>query len=141
MGLHPRAISAVLLILLELMTRGYKVCLSTHSPQVLELVWALGALRRANAEPDALLDLFGARHTAPLREMAKAALGKTAKVYYFDPAGPVKDITQLDPASDEAQVASWGGLLDFSSRANDAVAKATANGTDFATGELFPVAQ
>lgn len=139
MGLHPRAISAVLLILLELMTRGYKVCLSTHSPQVLELVWALGALRRAKAAPDALLDLFGAKHTGPLREMAKAALGKAAKVYYFDPAGPVKDITQLDPASDEAQVASWGGLLDFSSRANDAVAKATANGVEFASGDLFAV--
>ena len=27
--LHPRAIPAVLLIILELMTRGYKVCLST----------------------------------------------------------------------------------------------------------------
>ena len=55
MGLHPRAISAVLLIVLELMTRGYKVCLSTHSPQVLELVWALEALRNHKGQPDALL--------------------------------------------------------------------------------------
>jgi predicted ATPase len=34
MGLHPRAISVLLLMVLELVTRGYRVCLSTHSPQI-----------------------------------------------------------------------------------------------------------
>lgn len=139
MGLHPRAISAVLLIVLELMTRGYKVCISSHSPQVLELVWALEALRRHKAKPDALLDLFEAKHSAPLRAMADKALTKTTKVYYFDPAGPVQDITQLDPSSKVAQEASWGGLLDFSARANAAVAMAVANAPEFTTGDLFEV--
>ena len=137
MGLHPRAISAVLLIILELMTRGYKVCLSTHSPQVLELVWALETLRKTASRPDALLDLFGAKHSKPLRDMANAAMTKTSKVYYFDPSGPVQDITHLDPASDLAQEASWGGLLEFSARANEAVAKAVANSPEFLTGDLF----
>ncbi len=111
MGLHPRAISAVLLIVLELITRGYKVCLSTHSPQVLELVWAMETLRKTHANADTLLDLFGARHSKPLRDMAQSALEKVSKVYYFDPHGPVQDITHLDPGSERAQEASWGGLL------------------------------
>lgn len=131
MGLHPRAISAVLLIVLELMTRGYRVCLSTHSPQVLEVVWALEALRSHRGGAGDLLDLFGAPHSAPLKAMASEALRKSSKVYYFDPAGPVKDITQLDPSSSVAQEASWGGLLEFSTRANDAVARAVANDPGF----------
>lgn len=141
MGLHPRAISAVLLIVLELMTRGYKVCLSTHSPQVLELVWALEALRNHKGQPDALLDLFDVKHSAPLREMATLALAKTTKVYYFDPSGPVQDITHLDPSSGVAQEASWGGLLEFSARANNTVARIAANAPEFATPDLFEAPQ
>jgi len=132
MGLHPRAISAVLLIVLELMTRGYKVCLSTHSPQVLELVWALETLRQYQGSADDLLDLFEAPHTAVLLDMANQAIAKQSRVYYFEPGGPVKDITHLDPASSVAQEASWGGLLEFSTRANDTVAKVVANSPSFA---------
>ena len=40
MGLHPRAISVVLLMVFELLARGYRVCLSTHSSQVLDAMWA-----------------------------------------------------------------------------------------------------
>lgn len=141
MGLHPRAISVVLLLVLELMSRGYKVCLSTHSPQVLELVWALEALRKHKGEADDLLSLFNAPHSAALRDMAKTAVGKTSKVYYFDPAGTAKDITDLDPASTEAQEATWGGLLEFSARANETVAKVVANSPEFASGELFAASQ
>lgn len=131
MGLHPRAISAVLLIILELMTRGYKVCLSTHSPQVLELVWAMAALTKAKGRPEALLDLFEAPHKPALKAMAAAALTKTARVYDFDPKGPVQDITGLDPGASGSHEASWGGLLEFSTRANDAVAQAVANSPEF----------
>lgn len=141
MGLHPRAISVVLLLVLELMSRGYKVCLSTHSPQVLELVWALEALRKHRGSADDLLNLFDAPHSGGLREMAKAAIGKTSKVYYFDPAGTAKDITDLDPSSSEAQEASWGGLLEFSARANDTVARAVANSPEFASADLFAEAK
>lgn len=135
MGLHPRAISAVLLIILELMTRGYKVCLSTHAPQILELVWALEALRQHGGTANDLLDLFQAKHSQPLKQMATEVIGKTARVYYFDPAGPVQDITALDPSSDEAQQATWGGLLEFSARANATVAKAVANDPDYIAAE------
>ena len=137
MGLHPRAISTVLLIVLELMTRGYRVCLSTHSPQVLELVWALEVLRKHGGKANDLLDLFGAPHSQPLSRMAALAIEKTSKVYCFEPGGIVKDITELDPSSEEAQEATWGGLLEFSARANDTVAKVVANSPHFATADMF----
>lgn len=137
MGLHPRAISVVLLLVLELISRGYKVCLSTHSPQVLELVWALEALRRHGGAADDLLELFQAPHSTGLRNVAKEVVGKVSKVYYFDPGGTTKDITELDPASAEAQEASWGGLLEFSARANETVARVVANSAEFASGSLF----
>ena len=54
MGLHPRAITVVLLMVLELLSRGYRVCLSTHSPQVLEMVWAIRNLQEADGTPEAL---------------------------------------------------------------------------------------
>lgn len=141
MGLHPRAISTVLLLVLELMTRGYRVCLSTHSPQVLELVWALETLRKHGGDANDLLDLFGVKHSQPLRQMAEGAVKKLSKVYYFEPNGIVKDITELDPSSDEAQEATWGGLLEFSARANDTVAKVVSNSPEFATGDLFAEAR
>jgi len=137
MGLHPRAIAVVLLIILELLTRGYKVCLSTHSPQVLELVWALESLRKHEGTANDLLKIFAAPSSAALKAMAQQALQKTSRVYYFDPAQSVKDITHLNPASKVAQEASWGGLLEFSARANEAVARAVANSPDFLSRDLF----
>ena len=66
------------------------------------------------------------------------AQSKISKVYYFEPGAPVRDITELDPSSTTAQEASWGGLLEFSERANATVAVAKANAPDFpVTGELF----
>jgi hypothetical protein len=48
-GLHPRAITVLLLIVLDLVARGYRVCLFTHSPQALEAVWAIERLRENGA--------------------------------------------------------------------------------------------
>lgn len=127
MGLHPRAIAVVLLLLLELLARGYRVCLSTHSPQVLELVWAMETLRAKKRAPVDLLSLFDAPRSAVLKDMASKVLQKHSKVYYFDPGSDVRDISNLDPSSEEASEASWGGLLEFSSRANRIVARAAAN--------------
>jgi hypothetical protein len=127
MGLHPRAISAVLLMVLELMTRGYRVCLSTHSPQVLEMVWAMEALRKARAGADDLLDVFDAPKTHALRRTAEAALKKRTVVYYFEAKKAVQDITGLELDGRPSAESMWGGLLAFSGRASAAVAKANAN--------------
>lgn len=128
MGLHPRAIAVVVLMLFDLMARGYRVCVSTHSPQVLDAVWALRHLRANNAGPRALLGVFEAPTTPAMVKIAEAALRKRTRVYYFDRhAGTTRDISSLDPDSEEAGEAGWGGLSEFSTRANSAVAHAVAN--------------
>lgn len=128
MGLHPRAISVVLLMVFELLARGYRVCLSTHSSQVLDAVWALKHLSINNAKPEALLDVFGAPKTATMIKLAETVMAKTARVHYFDRhSGTTRDISALDAFSDAPEEAGWGGLTEFSGRANDAVAHAVSN--------------
>ena len=128
MGLHPRAISVVLLMVFELLARGYRVCLSTHSSQVLDAMWALKHLRENRAKPDALLDVFAAPRTQAMIKMAEAVMAKTSRVHYFDrESGTTRDISALDPGAEEAGEAGWGGLSEFSGRANEAVARAVAN--------------
>jgi AAA15 family ATPase/GTPase len=128
MGLHPRAISVVLLLVFELVVRGYRVCLSTHSPQVLEAIWALRHLKACHASPEKLLDVFEAPNTQPMKKLAEHVLQKNTKVFYFDrESGNASDISELDPSREEAGDAGWGGLTEFSGRVNTVVAQAVAN--------------
>jgi len=127
MGLHPRAIAVVILMVFELMSRGYRVCLSTHSPQVLDALWALKHLKESGATPEALLGVFDAPTTQPMRKIAESVLKKTVRIYYFDrKTGGTRDISNLDVASAEEAESGWGGLSEFSGRANEAVARAVA---------------
>jgi hypothetical protein len=121
-GLHPRAISAVMLLMADLLWRGYRVCLSTHSPHVLDVVWALEIIQRHKAEPDRLLEVFGAKISPSMREVAASVMKKRAKVYYFDREGMTHDISALDPGASEGSEAGWGGLTEFSGRIADVVA-------------------
>lgn len=128
MGLHPRAISVVLLLVFELLTRGYRVCLSTHSSQVLDALWALKHLRQNKANPESLLDVFAAPKTPPMLKLAEVVMTKTQKVYYFDRStGVAKDISALDPDAEGKGESGWGGLSEFGGRANQAVARAVSN--------------
>jgi hypothetical protein len=128
MGLHPKAISVVLLMVFELIARGYRVCLSTHSSQVLDAMWALKHLRENGARPEALLEVFAAPKTPAMLKLAESVMAKTHKVHYFDrESGTTRDISALDPAAEEDGGAGWGGLSEFSGRANEAVAHAVAN--------------
>src|SRR5712692_7626076 len=129
MGLHPRAIAVVLLLVLELVARGYRVCLSTHSPQVLEAVWALKHLKANHAGASSLLEIFEAPNTQSMRRLADTVMEKTINVFYFDrDKGKTTDISELDPSAEEEGLSGWGGLSEFSGRANRAVARAAANG-------------
>lgn len=131
MGLHPKAIEAVLVIVLDLMARGYRVCISTHSPQVLDLVWALRVFREHAAKPDDVLRMFGVKATPGMLALGRAALYQEVKVYYFDrPAGTAADISNLDPASGVPGEAEWGGLTEFSSRVQDEVARVVNRGRE-----------
>jgi hypothetical protein len=129
MGLHPRAIAVVLLLVFELLKRGYRVCLSTHSPQVLDAVWALRQLKENGAPADSLLDMFDVARSQPMQALAETVMSKTMKVFYFDrETGRTKDISSLDPAAEEEGLSGWGGLSEFSGKTNKVVARAAANG-------------
>ncbi len=134
MGLHPRAVVDVLTLILELLYRGYRVLLSTHSSDVLELIWALQAIQhlppqQAQARSRLflkLLDLPAHPHT---RGLADAVLSKRIRVYAFVPQDgeiAVKDISSLSAFDPDADVAEWGGLTAFATRANEVVAECAA---------------
>lgn len=132
MGLHPKAINAVLMLAFELLKRGYKVVISTHSPHILEVAWMLRTMSEQGPKTDAarkgrvLAKAFG--QTNPLasanlfskivdKKVAIFALGYGDGGKYF-----CKDISTLDPESDDPDVAGWGGLTASSSRVMGAVA-------------------
>ena len=123
MGLHPKAISAVMLLVLELLSRHYRVCISTHSPHVLDVVWALKVFQQHNGSARKFLDMFDVNPTQNMRSMADEVLKKDARVYYFDPLShTTRDISELDPGAEEEAESGWGGLAEFSGRVADVVA-------------------
>ncbi len=127
MGLHPRAIRALLFIVLDLLWRGYKVCLSTHSPQVLDLVWALRMLRQHRAAPRKLLEFFEVPSHPHTIQLAEAALEKVSRVYAFDlEQRRTLNISNLDPESDHPGESGWGGLTEWSGRITDIVTEVVA---------------
>lgn len=128
MGLHPRAITVVLLMIFELVYRGYKVCISTHSPHVLEAIWALRQLKEHNGDATKLLEAFGVKKTQSMQKLATALLKKRVSVYYFDrESGATRDISGLDPTLEDEGRSGWGGLIEFSGRVNSVVANTVAN--------------
>ncbi len=130
MGLHPRAIVSFCLLMLELLWRGYRVILSTHSPVVVDVIWALKELAQLD-EPLAIQPLKKIFDVTvlgqPIREVFASALEKDYRVYFFDRTGDeveVRDISSLDPGDDDDRVAGWGGLSGFSGRIADIVGNA-----------------
>ena len=86
MGLHPQGIAAVLLMVLELLRRGYRVVISTHSPVVLEMVWALQEFKKLGADESDVRRLFDLKASTPAKELGKTALVKDYRVYHLRPA-------------------------------------------------------
>jgi hypothetical protein len=120
----------MLVIVLDLLWRGYRVCLSTHSPHVLDLVWALRNLRKNRAAPQSVLRIFGIKASPTTIKLGQTALEKEARVYDFDgSSGKTRDISNLDPSSDEKAEAGWGGLTAWSGHIADIVAEAAAGRT------------
>ena len=126
MGLHPNGIAAVLNLVLQLLASDYRVCISTHSPHVLDLVWALRFFQAHGAQPADVLELLGLKSSAGTRELAESVLKRTLRVHYFSQAGHVRDISNLDPAADSLDEAGWGGLTAGSGRVGDLVAHVAA---------------
>jgi hypothetical protein len=79
-GLHPEATQTMLVIVLDLLWRGYRICLSTHSAQVLDLVWARCTTSASTRSTLDVLRMMGVKAGPATIALGKAALGKTATV-------------------------------------------------------------
>jgi len=126
MGLHPQAILSVILMCLELLHRGYRLLISTHSPVLLEAVWAIRLLQNENCNTKYLYQLFDLKPSPAITELFENILkNKKFSTYYFDREKDgvvVRDISSLDPFDPDSAIANWGGLTSFSSQASDTIA-------------------
>jgi len=125
MGLHPQAITAVLLLVLDLLWRGYRVVLSTHSPHVLTMLWMMKQFQSSSASWKRICEAFSVPESQSMRRVAEEALNKEYRAYLlkFDSKGKVvsADISSLDPGAEDESTSGWGGLTEYSSRFGDAV--------------------
>lgn len=127
MGLHPQAIKTIILQIIDLLSRGYKVVVSTHSPVLLEFAWAFNLLKNAKMKDITLNELFDLKKTAPANRLFKNILkDKTVKTYFFSRENDKvvsKNITSLDAGSEDFATSEWGGLSEFSTKATDVISK------------------
>ncbi len=125
MGLHPQAITAMMLLVLDLLWRGYRVVLSTHSPHVLTMIWMMRQLQQHKARWQIASEAFGVEATQAMKEVMESVLMKDFRVHLlkFDAQSQVTsaDISVLDPGSEDDNISGWGGLTEYSSRFGDAV--------------------
>ncbi len=132
MGLHPKAIAVFMLLVLDLLWRGYKVVLSTHSPFVLDVVWALQRVAENKGNVQHLAKAFGV--SGPnIGEVLENALKAKYRTFYLDFHATnrtitSRDISALDPWSENEAEATWGGLTGFSSNFGEAVRRAANEG-------------
>lgn len=131
MGLHPQAIKAVLLEILELIHNGLKVIVSTHSTTLLDFAWAFNIVKKsefANKE-DALYEMFDLHKNATTSQIFEGLLSKQLSTYYFSRTAKGKvtstDISSLDAGSEDSSISEWGGLSQFSAKVADIVYKYT----------------
>lgn len=125
MGLHPQAITAVMLLVLDLLWRGYRVVLSSHSPHVLTMVWMMRQLQQHQARWQIACEAFGVEATPAMRNVMHSVLTKDYRVHLLQfendaQVGSV-DISELDPGSEDENISGWGGLTEYSSRFGNAV--------------------
>ena len=131
MGLHPKAIQALMVVFLELIARGYKLIISTHSPVLLELLWAMNYVKGLNGTPADLFELFSLEKNSSMTTTFNTVIkDKSFATYFFEQNNEgvvVKDISSLDAGSEDNAISNWGGLTDFSSKAGDVISKLVAN--------------
>lgn len=122
-GLPPNTVKEVMVLIMNLLGRGYQICLTTHSTVVLDAVWALQNIKEFRGTPQDVLRLFSLQDQDLYEPLAKAVRGKRYRVYLFKPEGSAVDISGLDPGSESPEEANWGGVTEFGGRAGDVVAE------------------
>lgn len=119
MGLHPQAITVFMVLVLDLLWRGYKVVLSTHSPTLLTALWMLKRLHETNAPWKLVCEAFNINTSAAMQEVATTALKTKISIHLmkFNENNRIesKDISSLDPGDEDDDISGWGGLTGFSS--------------------------
>lgn len=131
MGLHPQAIKAVLLEILELIHNGLKVIVSTHSTTLLDFAWAFNVVKNSTVsnKENALYEMFDLRKNATTSQIFEGLLDKQLSTFYFSRQAIGKvmsaDISSLDAGSEDSAISEWGGLSQFSSKVADIVYKYT----------------
>ncbi|HRI68997.1 MAG TPA: AAA family ATPase [Polyangium sp.] len=122
MGLHPEAVLSVGLLVLELLAREHRVILSTHSPVLLDLVWAIRELSAVNVDTGiaALSKIFNLdKPSTRVSNIFAVALKKDYRTFFFkrtDAGVVTEDISTLDPGDENESIAGWGGLSGVSGR-------------------------
>ena len=132
MGLHPMGTFAVMTLVLDLLSRGYKVAITTHSSNVLDIVWAIEEIKRQGINGDQKIELISRLLDLPggnkgIYDMIDHVLRlefRTHSFYYEKDRVQAKDISSLDPGDEDEIVAGWGGLAAYSGRVSDTVAQA-----------------
>ena len=133
MGLHPKAILSLIMQILELISLGYKVIISTHSPVSLEFSWAFNMIKGNKAKRvKALREMFDVPESSSMNKIFNAVYNKQVNTFYFGrdtKTGKVTalDISSLDAFDDNPLVADWGGLSAFSTKVSDVVSKYAAD--------------
>lgn len=127
MGLHPRAILSLVLTFLELISRGYKLIISTHSTILPEAIWAIKKIHKLDNNIENLFELFKIEKSPGINQVFQDALGKKSYfTYYFghQPDGVHSyDISSLDPGNEHDEIADWGGLTEFSTAVSEIISR------------------
>ena len=130
MGLHPEGIVVVMLLVLDLLWRGYKVVISTHSPLVLDIVWSIQEINKYKGGPQLLSSAFQVdKPTKEMIEVLKNALHMSYRIFHLGYNTETqrvssRDISPLNPEAEDLHEANWGGLTGFNTRFGEAVREA-----------------
>ena len=115
-----------MVIFLELVYRGYKLIITTHSTLLLELAWAINYVKTHNGTANDLLTLFNFTKTAGttlVPVFTKIITDATFSTYHFQRKNDgvyVENISRLDIDENED---NWGGLSAFATKTSNLISK------------------
>ncbi len=128
MGVHPHAYLDIILLMLTLLDRGYKILISSHSPAILDTIWVLRnlfRLKNTSIQIKLFMQFFGLkkRHNW-IYNLIRSLKKKDMRVFYFktssDYQTTIHDISALENFEEES-IQNWGGLLSIADKASEVV--------------------
>ncbi|MDP3113325.1 MAG: AAA family ATPase [Candidatus Cloacimonadaceae bacterium] len=98
MGLHPKAIGDAFLTVLDLLSRGYRVVMSTHSPVMIDYVWAFVEFQKCEKKNKSIesfiCELFKINQS-PFTSRLVNIEKKKFRLHYFKPTGKYSNTNSL----------------------------------------------